>query len=89
MPNNDNIGEGSGWFKAVQQAVDAIRDAGAKTSWILLPGTKYTGGYAFKDSNFLALSKITDKALGNTDLLAFDIHQCEPRCYLIKHQERS
>jgi len=77
MPNNDNIDQGSGWFEATQKAVDAIREAGATKSWILLAGTEFTGGGAFKNKNFPALSKITDKTLGNTNLLAFDIHQCE------------
>lgn len=62
------------WTVQVQAAVNAIRAAGAKTQYILLPGTGWTGGGSFISTNEPNLSKVTDP-VGGTSLLIYDIHQ--------------
>jgi endoglucanase len=60
---------------SVQEAVTAIRNAGATSQLILLPGTSYTslGGY-ISDGSFAALSNVTNPD-GSTTGLIFDVHQ--------------
>ena len=59
---------------SLQEAVNAIRAAGAKTQMILLPGTDWTHASSFLSTNKAALSSITDPA-GGKSLLVYDFHQ--------------
>lgn len=62
-------------FKSsLQEAVNAIRAAGAKTQMILLPGTDWSHASSFLSTNKAALSSITDPA-GGKSLLIYDFHQ--------------
>lgn len=55
--------------------VTAIREAGATTQKILLPGTDYTSAGAFLDNGSgAALIKVTNPS-GTTDNLVFDVHK--------------
>ena len=59
---------------AIQAAVDAIRQAGAKTQYILLPGSEWSHASAYIGTNKATLMSITDPA-GGTDKLIMDLHQ--------------
>lgn len=59
---------------SLQAAVDAIRAAGAKTQYILLPGTDWTHASSYISMNKATLTAITDPA-GGTDRLVMDFHQ--------------
>jgi endoglucanase len=55
--------------------VTAIRQAGATSQYILIPGTDYTSAGAFLDNGSAdALIKITNPD-GSTDGLVFDVHK--------------
>ena len=63
------------WATTVQASVTAIRNAGATSQTILLPGTDYTSLGAFDSNGSLgALSKVVNPD-GSTTNLAFDVHQ--------------
>lgn len=62
------------WAITVQEAVTAIRNAGATTQIILLPGTNYASAAFFVSTSAPALSAITNPD-GSTTSLVFDIHK--------------
>lgn len=62
------------WAQSVQAAVNAIRNAGAKTQWIGLPGTNYASAAAFVSNSAPALSTVTNPD-GSTTNLYYDVHQ--------------
>lgn len=59
---------------SLQAAVNAIRAAGAKTQYILVPGGNWTPASGFIAQNKAALKTIIDP-VGGTDLLVYDLHQ--------------
>ncbi|TAQ85999.1 hypothetical protein B7494_g5658 [Chlorociboria aeruginascens] len=62
------------WATSVQAAVTAIRNAGATSNIILLPGTEYTGAGGFvSDGSAAALATVTNLD-GSTTNLVFDVH---------------
>ena len=61
---------------SLQAAVNAIRGAGARTQYILVPGGNWTPASGFITQNKAALKTITDP-VGGTDLLVYDLHQCK------------
>ena len=63
------------WAASVQAAVTAIRDAGAKTQLILLPGNNYTSASAFVSNGSLEALRGVTNPDGTTDNLIFDVHQ--------------
>jgi endoglucanase len=63
------------WATTVQDAVTAIRSAGAMSQMILLPGTEYTSvGDFVSDGSGPALSTVTNPD-GSTTNLVFDVHK--------------
>ncbi|KAK7704739.1 Endoglucanase EG-II [Botryosphaeria dothidea] len=65
----------SKWADTVQAVVTAIRNAGATTQYILLPGNDWTSAAAFIDNGSAkALSNVTNPD-GGTDNLVFDVHK--------------
>ena len=62
------------WGVIVQAAVTAIRNAGAKSQMILLPGTNYAAAGGFVQNSAPALSTVKDLD-GTTSKLIYDIHQ--------------
>lgn len=63
------------WATSVQEAVTAIRNAGATSQKILLPGTDYTAAGGFStDGSSDALMKVANLD-GSTTNLIFDVHQ--------------
>ena len=65
----------SRWGESVQAAVTAIRNAGARTQTILLPGTNYASAEDFvSDGSAAALSPITNPDGSKTGLV-FDVHK--------------
>ncbi|KAF2113913.1 endo-1,4-beta-glucanase [Lophiotrema nucula] len=65
----------STWADTVQAAVTAIRNAGATSQYILMPGTDYTSAGSFISSgSAAALLKVTNPD-GTTDNLIFDVHR--------------
>lgn len=68
LPNN------SLWPPAVQAAVNAIRQAGATSQTILIPGSSWSSAQALPTELGPALLTITDPA-GGTDKLVFDVHK--------------
>jgi endoglucanase len=63
------------WATSVQWAVTSIRNAGANSQMVLLPGTSYTsvGGFV-SDGSASSLSAVTNPD-GSTTNLIFDVHQ--------------
>ncbi|KIM99752.1 glycoside hydrolase family 5 protein [Oidiodendron maius Zn] len=63
------------WATSVQWAVTSIRNAGATSQMVLLPGTSYTsvGGF-ISDGSASALSAVKNPD-GSTTNLIFDVHQ--------------
>lgn len=72
------------WTTTVKVAVNAIRNAGAKSQLILLPGLEWSGADGFLSSGgaYERLSTIKDYD-GSTTLLAFDLHHCEQGLSLV------
>ncbi|KAF2236668.1 glycoside hydrolase family 5 protein [Viridothelium virens] len=71
-PHDTNIAE---WAVSVQAAVTAIRNAGASSQIILLPGNDYTSaGSYISDGSAAALSNVTNPN-GSTTNLIFDVHK--------------
>jgi endoglucanase len=62
------------WSVSVQAAVTAIRNAGATSQIILLPGTGYSSAGNFVRTSSAQLSNITNLD-GSTTNLVFDVHQ--------------
>ncbi|GME49146.1 Glycoside hydrolase family 5 [Neofusicoccum parvum] len=63
------------WADTVQQVVTAIRNAGAKDQYILLPGNDWTSAAAFVDNGSgAALLKVKNPD-GSADKLIFDVHK--------------
>jgi endoglucanase len=63
------------WANSVQTAVMAIRNAGASSQMILLPGTNFTSAGAFVSSGSgTALMGVTNPDGSNTGLI-FDVHK--------------
>ncbi len=62
------------WAETVQEVVTTIRNAGAWSQWILLPGTGYTSAGDFQYSSGDALSAVTNPD-GTTTNLFFDVHR--------------
>lgn len=63
------------WAASVQAAVTAIRQAGATSQIILLPGNSYTSAQLFVSNGSLAaLQKVTNPD-GTTTNLVFDVHK--------------
>jgi len=63
------------WGATVQAVVTAIRNAGATSQLILLPGNDYTGAGTFiSDGSAAALITVTNPD-GTTDNLIFDVHK--------------
>ncbi|KAJ7614763.1 carbohydrate-binding module family 1 protein/Glycoside hydrolase family 5 protein [Mycena rosella] len=63
------------WAGSVQAAVTAIRNAGATTQMILLPGNDWTSGAAFiSNGSGDALKKVVNPD-GSVTNLVFDVHQ--------------
>jgi len=68
LPNN------SAWPPAVQAAVNAIRNAGATSQYILIPGSSWSSAAALPNELGPSLLSITDPAGGKSKLL-FDVHK--------------
>jgi len=63
------------WATTVQAVVTAIREAGATTQIILLPGNDYTSAGKFiSNGSAAALAKVTNPD-GSTTNLVFDVHK--------------
>ncbi|RPD65704.1 endoglucanase [Lentinus tigrinus ALCF2SS1-7] len=63
------------WAESVQAAVTAIRQAGATSQLILLPGNNWTSAETFiSNGSADALSKVTNPD-GSTTNLVFDVHK--------------
>lgn len=63
-----------GWAASVQAAVNAIRNAGATTQYISLPGTSFqSAGALMYDGSGAALAKVTNPDNSTTGLI-FDVH---------------
>lgn len=60
--------------QAVQAAVTAIREAGATSNLILLPGTQWTSASGFQTQSAPTLSTVKDSD-GSTSKLIYDVHQ--------------
>ncbi|KAF2455994.1 glycoside hydrolase superfamily [Lineolata rhizophorae] len=63
------------WAETVQKVVTAIREAGATSQMILLPGNDFTSAANFVDNGSgAALMQVTNPD-GSTDGLIFDVHK--------------
>ncbi|OCK74050.1 glycoside hydrolase family 5 protein [Lepidopterella palustris CBS 459.81] len=63
------------WADTIQASVTAIRQAGATSQMILLPGNNYSGAASFVSSgSAAALAAITNLDLSTTNLI-FDVHK--------------
>lgn len=63
-----------GWAASVQAAVTAIRNVGATTQYISLPGTSFqSAGALMYDGSGVALAKVTNPD-NSTTRLVFDVH---------------
>lgn len=72
QPHDLDIGT---WVTTVQWAVDSIRNAGATSQMILLPGTDYTAlGSFVPTGSAAALSAVVNPDGSKTNLI-FDVHQ--------------
>ncbi|KAI9668824.1 MAG: hypothetical protein M1831_000893 [Alyxoria varia] len=73
--NEPHDQDSAAWQKTCQKAVDAVRDAGAKDQWILVPGPPWShlGDFA-KDTSKYSL-EIKDKADSSGKNLIIDLHQ--------------
>ena len=75
MNEPHDIQDMNAWAGSVQAAVTAIRQAGASSQIILLPGNDYTSAGSFvSDGSAAALGKITNPD-GSTTNLVFDVHK--------------
>ena len=62
----------SDWVGTVQSAVNSIRAAGAKSQYILMPGSSYSSAAALPTEAGPLLAKVTDPANKRTSKLLFD-----------------
>lgn len=78
MNEPHDLDSADAWTTSVQTAVTAIRNAGAKSQLLLLPGLEWSGADSFLNSGgaYQRLSQLKDYD-GSTTLLAFDLHHCE------------
>ncbi|CZR69888.1 related to cellulase precursor [Phialocephala subalpina] len=75
MNEPHNIPDMKIWAATVQEAVTAIREAGATTQMILLPGNDFTGAQTFvSNGSFGNLSTVHNPDGSNTSLI-FDVHK--------------
>lgn len=75
MNEPHNIPDMKIWAATVQEAVTAIREAGATTQIILLPGNDFTGAQTFvSNGSFGNLSTVHNPDGSNTSLI-FDVHK--------------
>ncbi|KFY35568.1 hypothetical protein V494_05802 [Pseudogymnoascus sp. VKM F-4513 (FW-928)] len=70
-PHDLDIGT---WATTVQWAVDSIRNAGATSQMILLPGTDYTALGSLVSKSAAALGAVVNPDKSKTNLI-FDVHQ--------------
>ena len=63
------------WAASVQAAVTAIRQAGATSQMILLPGNNYTSAQEFVSNGSLAALSTVKNLDGSTTNLIFDVHK--------------
>lgn len=63
------------WAASVQAAVTAIRQAGATTNILLLPGNNYTSAGTFISSGSADALKTVVNLDGSTTNLVFDVHK--------------
>lgn len=63
------------WATSVQSAVTSIRNAGATSQMILLPGTGYTAAGSFVSSGSAAALSTVKNPNDSTTNLIFDVHQ--------------
>ncbi|EIW87466.1 hypothetical protein CONPUDRAFT_180565 [Coniophora puteana RWD-64-598 SS2] len=61
------------WANTVQLAINGIRKAGAKSQYLLLPGSTYASAGTFPTEAGPLFVKLTDPA-GGKDKLIFDVH---------------
>ena len=75
MNEPHNIPDMSIWADTVQAAVTAIRQAGATTQMILLPGNNFTSAQTFVSNGSAGnLSRVHNLDGSNTSLI-FDVHK--------------
>jgi endoglucanase len=75
MNEPHNIPDMAIWAASVQEAVTAIRNAGATTQLILLPGNDFTGAQTFVSNGSAGnLSNVHNLDGSNTSLI-FDVHK--------------
>ncbi|TVY82602.1 Endoglucanase EG-II, partial [Lachnellula suecica] len=75
MNEPHNIPDMAIWAKTVQAAVTAIREAGATTQMILLPGNDFTGAQTFVSNGSAGnLSTVHNPDGSNTSLI-FEVHK--------------
>jgi endoglucanase len=65
------------WADTVQLVVTAIRNAGAKTQMILIPGNDWTSAQQMPTKSGPALLKVKNPD-GSTDNIVFDVHSENP-----------
>lgn len=65
------------WADSVQAVVTAIREAGAKTQLILIPGNDWTSAEQMPTKSGPALLKVKNPD-GSTDGIIFDVHSKQP-----------
>jgi len=63
------------WAASVQAAVTAIRQAGATSQLILLPGNNYTSAQTYVSNGSLAALQTVTNLDGSTTNLIFDVHK--------------
>jgi endoglucanase len=63
------------WATTVQAAVTAIRQAGATTNYVLIPGTNYASAGQFLDNGSGAALLPVSNPDGSTTNIIFDVHK--------------
>lgn len=63
------------WAATVQAAVTAIRNAGATSNLVLIPGSNYSSGAQLLDSGAAAALSAVRNPGGDTNNIIFDVHQ--------------
>ena len=75
------------WATTLQTAVTAIRNAGAKTQMILLPGNNWTSAGSFVSTGSLSALQAVKDYDGSTTNLVFEVHQYLDQDYSGKSTE--
>jgi len=75
MNEPHNIPDISIWAQSVQAAVTAIRNAGATTQMILLPGNDFTGAQTFISNGSAGNLSLVRNPDGTNTSLIFDVHK--------------